>query len=185
MENKNSKISKITSYFGFGVIMLACVILIGVEISSPFVSCFAIDSKDRVYVGKHNRIDIYDSGVLIDTIRTKTAREYLFTIEPDDRLVLATSTTVYHMDTSGNILSTVDDPTGDVHRQIKRARKEFVSQQSDVFHMRNVFGWHYIVKNNSELVYHISVLSFLTKIVLWATAALFVVSVLKNSKSHK
>jgi hypothetical protein len=185
VENKVSKITQISFYFGLGVIMLVCVILFGAEVSSPFVSCFAVDSKDRVYVGKHNRIDIYDSGVLVESIRTKTTREYVFTIEPDDRLLLATSTTVYYMDTSGNVLSRFDDPTGDVHRQIKRARKEFVSQQSDVYHMRNVLGWHYIVKNNSETVYRISVLSFLTKIVLWTAAVFFVGFVLKNSKSHK
>lgn len=177
--------NKFTFHFFVGIVMVICSILIGSRIASPFVSCFALDSQGRLYVGKHNRIDVYDNGILIDTITTRTSREYLFTIVEEDVLLLATSTTVYHMDTSGKIQTSFEDPTGKIHRQLKLMRKEFVSSQSDIYRLHNIWGWHYISKNESETIYSISLLSFLTKCLLFISAGLIVVCTLRKPISSK
>ena len=154
----------------WGLMLLIWLVLTATGAISPYVSCFAVDSRDRLYVGKHNRIDVYEDGILVDSIITKTSQGYLFTIaygESGDYLCLASSTHVNYMDLSGKKLDSFEDPGGDVYRQMKRTRREFLSRQSDTYRLHDILGWHYIEKNDAEIVYRISLFSFLAKYALY------------------
>lgn len=150
--------------------MLICSILIYTGTASPFISCFAVDSDNRVYVGQHNRIDVFDNGVLVNSIFSKTSRGYVFTVIEDDTIQLSTSTTVYTMDLDGNIISSCEDKGSHVYNQIQKIKFSSITTKDGTYCLRGIFGWTRIVKNNAIVVYQLSPLSFAVKITLYTLA---------------
>lgn len=152
------------------VLLLICALLIYSGIASPFISCFAIDSDDRLYVGKHDRIDVFENGVLTNSIFSKTSRGYVFTILEDDTIQLSTSTIVYSMDLNGNIISSYEDNGSHVYNQIQKSKFSFITTKDDAYCLKGILGRTRIIKNNTIVVYQLSPLSFMVKIALYAIA---------------
>lgn len=156
-------------------VVFLCLILIFTGIATPFVSSFAIDGDDRIYVGTQNEIRVYEKGLLVDTISPKTSRAYVFTINEDENIVLSTSTKIYTMDLVGNVLDTQEDPGAHMYNKIQYNKRKFFSHNGDEYKLIGELGWTRIVKNNIETVYKISMLSFLVKVLIAVCAiALFI-----------
>lgn len=147
-------------------IVMTCLMLIFTGVATPFISGFAVDRSDRLYVGTQNEIRVYDNGSLVNTISPKTSSSYAFTINKHERIVLAATTTVYMMDLEGNVLDTRDDPGGDMYNQIQYRKRKFSSHSGDEYKLVGALGWTRIIKNGEETVYRISLLSFAVKILL-------------------
>jgi len=157
-----------------GFVVILCLILILTGITTPFISGFAVDASDRIYIGTQNEIRVYEDSMLINTINPQTSRAYVFTINEEGNILLSTPTIIYILDLDGNILDVQEDSGADMYNQLQYKRK-FISHNGDEFALVDVIGWTRIIKNGTETVYQISWLSFAVKILIAVCAvALFI-----------
>lgn len=164
----NGKVKRMLAIFSaiLSCIVLCCLILLFSGVVNISVSGFAVDSSNRLYVGTAKQIHVYEGSRMVNSISPHTSRAYAFTIIEDENILLSTSTTVYVMDLNGNILSTADDHGADVYNQISYHKRKFVSANGDVYRLTNILGRTQILKNDSELVFQIDVLSYIVKLLL-------------------
>jgi hypothetical protein len=156
----------IISSVSISCIIVLCLALIIAGAATPFISSFAVDKSNRLYVGTQNEIRVYADSLLVDTISPKTSKSYAFTINKDQTITLAASTNVYTMDLKGNVLQSQTDPGANMYNQIQYRKRKFISHNGDEYRLVSALGWTRIVKNGEETVYRISPLSFATKILL-------------------
>lgn len=159
-------------------ILFLCIISKLTGLTDSDVKCFAVDSNDRIYVGKSEKILVYDNGIAVNCLNPQTSRGYMFTITEDDHILLSTANTVYSMDLEGNILDTWKDSASSVYTEIQFNKNCFESKNSDVYSLKYRLGWTRILKNNCEVVYKITTLSFVVKIILELAVAVFLGSTL-------
>ena len=168
------------------VVGLVSMILLMTGTVSPFIECFAVDDQNRLYVGTISEIQVYDKDKHIKSISPQTSKSYMFTISDDNTILLSTANTVYSMDLDGNILSTSDDNATDIYNQIQYKKYKYTASNGNTYKLVSPFGFSRIVKNGSEVVYHISVFSFVIKILLYLTflGVFFIIisNVLKQNK---
>lgn len=156
-------------------IIFSCLVLIFTGVATPFISSFAVDGANRLYVGTQDKIQVYADNSLIDTINPKTSRSYVFTINDDEKIILSTSTKIYTMDLEGNVLDTQTDLGAHMYNKIQYNKRGFLSQSGDEYRLVSELGWTRIVKNGRETVFKISLLSFFVKILIAVCAvALFI-----------
>ena len=154
----------VVSIFLFCAI-IPCLFLVITGTVQLSISSFAVDSKDRLYIGTIKGINIYDNCEFVGSINPKTSRTYRFTITEDDKIVLSTSDKIYLMDLEGNVLETKDDLGADVYNQLSYKKRTFTSPNGDVYKLHS-FGRTKITKNDNEVVFQISRLSTATKYIL-------------------
>ena len=150
-------------------IVLPCLALLITGIATPFISGFAVDNLERVYIGGTNEIFVFQDGNIVDTINPHTSRAYAFTINNDNNILLSTSTKIYIMDLDGNILSEDEDVAANIYNHIKYKSGKYTSSNGNVYEMKDYFGWTCITKNEVETVYRISFLSFIVKILIFGS----------------
>ena len=152
------------------LIVFSCLFLLISGNVNLFVSGFAVDSQDRLYVGKENRIDVYENGNVLYSINPRTSKSYTFTIT-NDTIVLSTASTVYHLDLEGQEISSYEDKGADTYNQINYHKRKFTSPKGDEYKLVSFLGRTKIVKNKTSVVYQLSLLSFAVKLSL---AAVFI-----------
>ena len=108
---------------------------------------FAIDSYDRIYIGKRNAIEVYEDGELVKTINPFSSRTYAFTIQNNDTLLLSTSTVEYVLDLDGNIISSREDNGTNTYNKIKN-NKEFITENGKSYKLENHLGRYSIICND-------------------------------------
>lgn len=172
---------KKTKFLAFVAIPLSCIVLICLFLiltghATLGIPCFAVDSDDRIYVGTQNDILVFDDGVLVNTINPRTSRAYMFTINEDGNILLSTASKEYLMDLEGNIIHEQDDPGAHTYNQIQYNKQKFTSINGDTYELAAVLGRTSIVKNNTEKVYQISLLSFVVKLCLIICVAILFIS---------
>ena len=143
------------------------IVLITTGIAAPFIHCFAVDNQGLIYVGLENEIQVYDKNQHIRSISPQTSRGFMFTINKDNTILLSTADTVFSMDLDGNILSSHPDPGADTYNQIQYRKNHFTTQKGDTYKIVSSLGWSRIVKNGATVVYQISSISFITKMMLY------------------
>ena len=144
-----------------------CLLLVITGTVQLSISSFAVDSKDRLYVGTTKEISIYEHGEMVGSINPKTSRTYRFTITEEDTILLSTSDKIYIMDLEGNVLETKEDLGADVYNQLSYKKKKFTSPNGDVYKLHNL-GRSKITKNDTEVVFQMSGLSATIKYILFA-----------------
>lgn len=95
---------------------------------------FGVDSKENIYVGKDQKIDVYYDQQLLYSF-SFNARAYKLAIQ-DDLVLLAAPEQTTYMDLYGNQLKAIVD-NGTLYRSMPQHPKEFVSST----------GKHYLLKN--------------------------------------
>ena len=143
-------------------IILFCMIMMLLNLATPFVSDYAIDTDGQVYVGEMRSIKILQNSEIIGAIRTKSST-YAFTVDSNDNIVIAYPSVFYLLDRYGNVLERTEDFNSTMYSQLQQNDNRFFTVNGDRYEMTNVLGWTQIVKNESENVYSISVLSFCVK----------------------
>ena len=151
-------------------IINVCLFMIFFNIATPFISGFGVDSSGRLYVGENKTINIYQNGKKEEWIELKSSN-YEFTVDLDDTIILAYPTTVHLMDTSGNVLESKEDPSAQTYSRIQNSGRTVVTANGDRYKKVGELGWTRIVKNGSEVVYRISIFSFVVKCLLQISAA--------------
>lgn len=155
--------------FSLASVILPCLILLITGIATPFISGFAVDNLERIYIGGTNEIMVFHNGKQVGTINPNTSRTYAFTINNDNHILLSTSTKLFVMDLDGNILSEDEDIAANVYNQIKYRSGKYISSNGNIYEMKDYFGWTCITKNQVETVYRISFLSFIVKLLLFGS----------------
>lgn len=147
-------------------ILIPCIILIATGTVTLSISNFAVDSNDRVYIGKEREILIYQNNRIVGSIEPPTSRSYAFTVTEDDTILLSTASNVYLLDLNGSVLNKEPEIGTTTFNELQRNRKEFLSVKGDFYQMRGNLLRTRIVKNGSEVVFQISVLSVIVKYLL-------------------
>lgn len=173
--------SRIKAYFlivmPWVAILFVCVFLIITNTVTLSIASYAVDHDDNLYVGTTGKIDVYEGDKQIAQLSALTSKSYVFTIK-NGTIQLADSVNVYTMDLSGNVIDERKDPGSETFYQIQRNSKSFVSSNGDRYCIQNRLGRTRIVKNDSETVYQISVLSVVVKILLALCGFALVVSLI-------
>ena len=147
-------------------VVISFLIMLFTGAVSPSISSFAVDSLDNLYVGANREIQIFRDGVMIDSISHKASLNYAFTITEDNTILFATPSRTYQMDLTGEILETKEDLSASTYARLERNKRTFISQSGDSYRMIGILGRTRIVKNDEEVVYAISWLSYIMKILV-------------------
>ena len=152
------------------VMVATSLILLFSGVAIPFVECFAVDDQDNIYISGYSKIYVYEGKNRIRTLSAQTSSGYMFTIKEDNTILLSTASKVYSMDLYGNILSSNPDPSCDTYNQIQYRKNRFTTQIGDTYKIVSSLGWTRIVKNGTTVVYRISSISFIIKIMLYISS---------------
>ena len=143
-------------------IMLFSFMLISSGKVSTSYNNFAIDSYDRIYIGKRNAIEVYEDGELVKTINPFSSRTYAFTIQNNDTLLLSTSTVEYVLDLDGNIISSREDNGTNTYNKIKN-NKEFITENGKSYKLENHLG-RYSIVCDGVIVYQMPDFDYVVKL---------------------
>ncbi len=161
----------------FWVTTLAFILLQITNNIQLFVDCFSVDSAGRVYIAAYERIEVYENGVAVNAIDIPTSRGYTFAITGEDEIILFAGHKMYTLDLHGNIISVSEDNGGIREQIVSSGKNTHISTAGDAYQLTHLLGRTRIVKNGAEVVYSISLFSFVMKMLLYVTSTAFVVSI--------
>ena len=157
-----------------GTLTFICIILLCTETVSIFVECYSVDSSGCLYVGKYGKICVYEGKSEIRTFSAKTDAGYHFTVTEQDTILLSSGSHVYEMDLQGNVISKQNDLSSEMYYKLRGYDRSFDAPDGNQYSLRGEWGWTRIIKNGEEVVYKISTLSFIVKILLYLIIVCFV-----------
>lgn len=99
-------------------------------------SSMAVDAEGRLYLGRGDRIEIYEAGTRTASIEPKAGKSYLFTLQGEE-LVLSTGKTVITLDLQGNGIDQQPDENGTVYQQLKAQKGTFTAADGTVYTLRH------------------------------------------------
>ena len=129
-------------------VIITCLILYIAGVAGSVV-CFGVDSSDRLYVGFGDTIQVYEGDTVIKELSPKTSKTYLFTILSDDTLILTTASIDYKLDLDGNVIEQTDNAGTQLYYDLRKEKREFISQKGDIYRMENILGQTQIKKNGA------------------------------------
>ena len=148
-----------------GVIMWFCMGMIFSGTVSLSMNGFAVDKDGYLYVGKEKDIVVFNEGEIVRTISPKTSRGYQFTILSGEKILLSTSSVVYTMDLSGEILSKEEDVNTKIYNKLQREKSFFTAEDGTEYHTRSYWGRTQICKNN-EVIYEMPLLDYIVRVLI-------------------
>lgn len=149
-----------------------------------FIPSFGVDANDRLYIGEFKSIRIFQAGLETGNICLNSTN-YAFTVA-EDTILLAYPSRTQMLDIEGNVLNESKDPNAETYARVRNEGRTIVSPNGDKYQKTDSLGWTQIVKNDSEVVYKISGLSFVAKILMWLVAlSLFINGVWVIRKIHR
>lgn len=155
-------------------VFFPCLLLIITGNATIFIDSYAVDSNDRLYVGKEGKIDVYDNGNFQYSIDSRTSKSCAFTINEDDCIVLSTASHIYILTLQGEELSVYEDPGSSMYARLQIGKRTFHSKNGDTYKRVCFWGRTKIIKNNEQIVYQMDFLSFTVKILIFGSViALF------------
>ncbi len=166
-------------------IIVLCITLMLFGVVRFSVDCFAVDSSGKLYIGQEGHIHVYEDSKLVRTISefdglgSIPVKGFVFTIEADDTITMATGGHVISMDLEGKVLETQKDTAeASVRSRLESGKYRFRSSNGDMYRLKSSLGRTSIVKNDAEVVYQISALSFAAKIALCIAIVSFIASLI-------
>lgn len=169
--------------FLFPTMLLSFMLISSGKVSTSWNN-FAIDSNERLYIGKRNSIEVYEDGKLVKTINPLSSRTYAFTIQNDDTLLLSTSTVEYVLDLDGNIISSKEDNGTNTYNKIKNNR-EFITENGKSYKLENHLG-RYSLVCDGVVVYQMPDFDYVVKLLYnlsyFAFCACVIVIIWKSKK---
>lgn len=127
---------------------------------------FALDSAERLYVGKDTGIEVYENGNKIRTISPPSSRDYVFTVS-DDKIVSSVVTSagnmIYVMNLEGEIIEKRAESYG-TYREMDRNSKRFVSESGNEYISSSYLGYYRIMRSDGVCVYSMPVLDYIVNV---------------------
>ena len=139
------------------------------------ICSIAGDTAGRVYVGKPGVIEVWEQGEMTGSIDPQTSRGYLFTVSPEDTILVAGSSTVYHLTLDGTLIESWEEPGLETYYQLQRDRYHHTSASRDEYVLTQALWWPRVVKNGVEEVYQLSAIAFVARIMTYIMIASFVI----------
>lgn len=176
-------IKMLPAILAFIVVIGACTILFGSGAVRPFVSCYAVDSQGRIYVGEGEEIAIYENQEKVGSINVRTSRGYSFIIQ-NDVFLLSKGNYIYRLDfkkqTDPVVRADVDlweqlERTYDLQKRISFGEKKYSTPNGDTYELRSLMFWTNIRMNDDVTVYQITAFSFVVKLILYISCLSFAV----------
>lgn len=130
---------------------------------------FAVDSSEKIYIGKNSAIEVYENGTQIKTINSMSSRYYTFAIE-NDNMLMATAEKLYILDLEGNIISEKDVNTSQTMRALESVTDYEVN--GNVYSFDKSFG-RVTISVNNRIMYQTPLWEQLLKISLVCIYILF------------
>ncbi len=125
---------------------------------------FALDSAERLYVGKNTGIEVYENGNKIRTISPPSSRAYVFTVS-DDKIVSSVGNMIYVMNLEGEIIEKRAE-SYDTYREMDRNSKRFVSESGNEYISKSCLGYYRIMRSDGVCVYSMPVLDYIVNVVV-------------------
>lgn len=150
----------------YSVLGIIYVCLVCTKIANPFIKSFAVDSEGMVYIAEMDSIAVYDEKTKVGQIDINVNRPWYFTITEDDEILYCTSSTVWRIDLEGNELEKKQDNSAQTYSKLQFSSKD-EDKHGNTYKRVSYLGRTKIVKNQTEVLYQISVLSYFAKILLY------------------
>ena len=131
------------------------------------LSGFAVDSTGKMYLGKDSAIEVYEGDTFLYSISPKTLRGYCFTIQPNDTILLSTSTSVYVLDIKGSVISQEEDVGTKVFNSLQQNMKTFNSIDGHTYQLKSPWGRTQIVCiDNGNIIYRMPIYDYIVRILV-------------------
>lgn len=167
---------KIVTVFLTMLIMFFSLLLVLILVASGkvtlFLKGFAVDSAERLYIGKEYWVEVYEQGVLIDRIGPQRSRDYSFTIE-DDTLLLADGNDIYSMDLQGAELDVQPDHGSRGLISFRQGMEEFTDHNGHHYSINRVLGYYWITRSDNAVVYTMPLLDAVALSLVWISLGIF------------
>lgn len=96
----------------------------------------AADDAGRLYLGRGGRIEVYEAGRNVESIKPDVNKSFIFTLR-DGQLVLSTGKEVTTLDLQGTVIESKTDEGKVVYRQLKPQRHSFTAADGTVYTLRH------------------------------------------------
>lgn len=166
-----------------GAIVLICVIMIISGRVSLVMNGFAIDNDGNLYIGREREIVVLKDDICVRKIDPPTSRTYKFTIIDGQTIILSTSTKIYTMDLSGNILSERSDEGNKVYSQLQW-KKTYVDQKGSNYTLKSNWGRKAIYKEEIQ-IYVMPIFDYIVLIMLITVVLTLIITLVCFLTQHR
>lgn len=145
------------------MLLLAYVVVFGVNISQIGFWSYYVDDQDHIYIGKMMEISII-SDSSVRTIESPVSRYYRITVDRDIITVYSSQDQIFKLDMNGNILEVTEDIGGQLFREVDSDNRREYIRGNNTYVLHRVFGFNYIERisgGESIIIYHDSVFLYI------------------------
>lgn len=134
------------------LIFVLAIVAMATGAMSLSYSGVAVDDAGRLYLGKGGRIEVYEAGQNVGTIKPDVNKSFVFTLR-DGQLVLSTGKTVITLDRQGNAIDSKTDEGGAVYKQLKPQRHSFIAADGTAYTLRHEMLAARVTTDDGTVVY--------------------------------
>ena len=161
-------------------VFLLCTFLFVTGIVSFGFNGFGVDSSGKIYVGIGHKIEVFEDGKKILTIKKGTSRGYCFTIQKDDTILLAGGEDVFIFDLCGkHTIAQWKDPSIEDH--LEENMYSFVTSGGDVYSATSPMG-RLTIYHDEKPIYKMPLQDYVGTILFFISIPFFVISVYLEKK---
>lgn len=154
-----------------------CGICVICDFVSPQFHGFGVDSEGRLYVGLGRSIAVYENGDKIYEIRRNyTRRGYVFTVQPDDTLIICSGNSVCTVDLKGNEIIEPWEEDAWTADRIKTGKYYFRSSDGRNYTARRPLG-RLTIYQEDAVIYQMPLVEYILVVLLIVSIPCFAVSV--------
>lgn len=95
---------------------------------------FGVDSAGRLYLGLGHRIEVWENGQQVKTIRKGTSRGYMITIQADDTILIASGVHVMVIDLEGTtVLESYEEDAEETWDTLVKQQHRFTDVHGETY----------------------------------------------------
>lgn len=96
----------------------------------------AVDEEGRLYLGRGGKIEVYEDGAVVQTIKPPVEKSFFFTLQ-DGTILLSTGKETTTLDMDGALLETAEDTEGALYASLKAQKHSFTAPDGTVYTLRH------------------------------------------------
>ena len=138
---------------------------------------FALDANGRLFIGKSQKIDVYDKdGSIKYSVFSKVfARGYTFTIQ-EETLYVSTGSRSYKMSLTGDILEEYEENPPYTYNQLQRNKWRYMSNSGTEYSFR-LLGRCSITDSDSNILWQEPIISSIVRVGLFSSVFFWIIMV--------
>lgn len=95
-------------------------------------SGITVDEAGRLYLGRGGKIEVYEDGAVVQTIKPPVEKSFFFTLQ-DGNLLLSTGKETTTLDMDGALLETAEDAEGALYASLKAQKHSCTAPDGTVY----------------------------------------------------